>query len=349
MKKAFLAVLLLVSTLVSAQTFKPNLGVHYWDNQWTKTTAAGVYSNPELKQIDFGVYWRNLEPIEGLYDWSLIKNELDSAVKYKKQVGIVIGSGGSSPDWVNKNNRYTITGVRADGEGKTYTISYPYPFDTAYTEAWCRFIDAFGAFVRVKAIAAINIGGITITNGEFRLPQQNPTSFTPTLTKTDNMWVENGYDNIQVIQTWQKFKNAWARNFPNAMFYVNMMSRYEFPEYANPSMDKESNFINDSILSIIANTKNPDRYVVINTSLTATTKERNDFIGKANQLGINVAFQLNEGMYNNDYSEDGAAQAIENAIKLKGKFIQFQPIAAESYKELIKSTNQSYYSLYGTK
>lgn len=336
-----------------AKEFKPVVGVHYWNNNWTKPTPESAYANDDYVQIDKGFYWRLLEPIQGKYDFSSVKTELDLAVKYKKPLGILIASGGSSPYWVNPENSYKITGIRQDGDGKVFTVEkYPYPFDKSYSDAWVEFIDAFGAWVNqtpqyAKSIVSVNVGGTTITNGELRLPSQNPTDQNPELTNTDEIWQKNGYNPDMIISNWVRYRNAWGRNFPNAMFVTCMLTAWEFPNYNNPTaLVKYANYVNDELLQLMAMATNPSRYIVINTSLTVSSRG-NGFINNAIALGVYTAYQLNEQRYNNDYSQEECAKAVTNGVRLQSRFIQFQPVAAENNQSLIKTTNATFKELYG--
>ena len=46
------------------------------------------------------VVWKDIEPIDDTYNWSLIDDQITAAVSYGKKISLAIGGGPNTPQWL---------------------------------------------------------------------------------------------------------------------------------------------------------------------------------------------------------------------------------------------------------
>jgi hypothetical protein len=106
--------------------------------------------------------WNVVQPQSSTYDWSTIDLALSLAAQNGKKVGISIGAGIATPQWVYDNDatEYQLL----DGSGN----SMPIPWEPAYYNQWLAFVRTFGArYDSNPALAYVIITGFMQTNGMF--------------------------------------------------------------------------------------------------------------------------------------------------------------------------------------
>src|SRR5437867_71919 len=137
--------------LPQADTVDHRLGeVSHWP-EWQYTFVEGI-------RLRTG--WNVVQPTFNTYDWSTIDQALSLAAQNGKRVGVSIGPGIASPQWVYDNGatKYQLQ----DGSG----FSMPIPWESAYMDQWLAFVRTFGArYDANPALAYVIITGFMQTNG----------------------------------------------------------------------------------------------------------------------------------------------------------------------------------------
>jgi hypothetical protein len=95
------------------------------------------WTNPNLIGATYRIYWADVEPSPGVFDWSGIDNALTLARANKKSLSITVIPGLTSPQWIYDLGAKPFV---IAGEG-----NMPLPWDATFLREWGKFIAAFGA------------------------------------------------------------------------------------------------------------------------------------------------------------------------------------------------------------
>jgi hypothetical protein len=117
---------------------------------------------PFVDGIRLRTAWNVVQPQSRSYDWSFIDQALTLAAQNGKRVGVSIGSGIATPQWVYDNGatKYRLQ----DGSGN----SMPIPWESAYLNQWLAFVRTFGdRYDSNPDLGYVIITGFMQTNGMF--------------------------------------------------------------------------------------------------------------------------------------------------------------------------------------
>lgn len=158
-----------------------------------------VASKPYVNGILVRVAWKDIEPSDDTYIWSLIDNQITAAQSYGKKISLAIGGGPNAPNWLYSLGAQSIS----------YTVPFsgtiPIPWDTTFLAKWTEFITALGN--RYANDTTIQLVYITNSSGngfEMQLPFNPSPSYT-TIAYTDQ----------KVIDSWELVMDTFNTSFPN--------------------------------------------------------------------------------------------------------------------------------------
>lgn len=162
------------------------------------SVVANVASKPYVKGILVRASWKDLEPVDDNYNWSLIDNQLTAANVYGKKVSLAVGGGPNTPSWVYD------AGAVAISYSIPFSGTIPLPWDTIFLKKWTSFVAALGN--RYQHDTTIQLVYITNSSGngfEMQLPF-NPTPSYSTLAYTDQ----------KIIDSWKMVADTFNAAFP---------------------------------------------------------------------------------------------------------------------------------------
>ena len=163
---------------------------------------------PEVAQLDHvdGVLvrmeWSTLEPSPGIYDWSLLDEQIARAEQYGIKVSLAVVNGNAAPSWLSS------MGVEMFSfQFGTETREMPIPWDSTFQSRWTQFIAAMGArYANEDTISLVYATNSSRNGFEMQLP------FSP----TDQMnWQSIGYTDALYADSWKSAIDAFVDAFPN--------------------------------------------------------------------------------------------------------------------------------------
>lgn len=175
------------------------------------TTAAGGHSiQKEDMAKDFvagvlvRVAWSDLEKSPGVYDFTVLDNELARADQYNTQVTLGIVNGPSAPAWLESQGVAMMPFVdNSDGQLKRL----PLLWDAVYLNYWKNFIAALGArYNSHPRVVLVHMTHATGNGFEMQLPES---------TEVQIPWEDVGYSEANVIEAWEQVVDAFAFAFPD--------------------------------------------------------------------------------------------------------------------------------------
>ena len=136
------AVYIFSASHLSAEIPTDNFGV------WSRGNNPGAQlDDVSFKGIEGGVAWSEIEPENGVFDWSAMDDAL--AIADANDIGFIcsVNVGPNAPGWLFSNGvpAVMITGSKEGRKGKG---PYPYYLNPDHTQFYFRMIDKFGAHIR---------------------------------------------------------------------------------------------------------------------------------------------------------------------------------------------------------
>ncbi|QDU69326.1 beta-galactosidase [Engelhardtia mirabilis] len=179
------------------------------------TNAAGgssdtptIAARPFVDGILVRVPWSDLEPSPGVYDWSLIEDQVTKVASHGKRIalGIVQGDGGT-PAWLAGLGAQMVI-YTFSGNVRTIAV----PWDAVYVARWTSFVAALGAKFKDEAtIDLVHATHATHNGFEMQLPFGE-----------QQQYLGLGYTDELYAQSWTAVLDAFAAAFPKAWIDVDV-------------------------------------------------------------------------------------------------------------------------------
>lgn len=204
--QATLLVSILSSGLVFAGGIEPPMGLYC---SCPPTSGMGTGSViPEVAQLDHvdGVLvrlgWDTLEPSPGVYEWSLLDEQIARAEQYGIKISLAIVNGSAAPDWLE-----SLGVEHFDYLFRDDPRSMPVPWDPTFQSRWSQLISALGArYANEDTISLVYATNSSSNGFEMQLP------FSP----TDQVnWANIGYTDALYVDSWKFAIDAFVNAFPN--------------------------------------------------------------------------------------------------------------------------------------
>lgn len=200
--KSIILTFILLSNSVFAQ--QPPTGVYVSGGPTTPMNSSVKASNANFSFVS-GVLvrlnWKDLEPTDDAFDWTLIENQIDSANHYGVQISLAVGAGDNLPDWLLPQiETYSFNFM---GDVATRAV----PWDAAFLSEWSEFVLALGnKFDGVPTISMVYITNASANGFEMQLPSG---AVVPD-------WSTLGYSETSIINSWKTVIDAFDEGFPNS-------------------------------------------------------------------------------------------------------------------------------------
>jgi Beta-galactosidase len=170
-----------------------------------KPVNAAILTNPLVSGVTIRWQWQNVEPIEGVYDWSFFDREIARAANAGKKVLLRIVSGGkNTPSWVFEAGVQTFTFVDPQSKEKT---TIPIYWDPIFLEKKKNFIAAMGQhFANNPAVKLVSTSCVNSRTDDWMIPDSP---------KDIKKWQSVGYTSDKLINACLDIIDATMTAFPN--------------------------------------------------------------------------------------------------------------------------------------
>ena len=171
-----------------------------------------ILNDSRIMGLDVVDQWPDVEPTEGVYDWSALDSEVAQAVAHGKKIIFAIASGGVKvPDWLLTNypDIQTFSFIDTNPYSPTYgqPLTIPIFWDPIFLAKKIALIQAAGA--RYTANPSIVVVGCQFANslgGDWNIPD-SPEDIAN--------WLAAGYTSELMVNTGEMIIDATMAAFPN--------------------------------------------------------------------------------------------------------------------------------------
>jgi hypothetical protein len=190
------------------RTLLSSVGVYDLQDPNQLSINPAILANPNVDGIALRALWNNLEPADGVYDWSYFDKPLGQAVAAGKMVTLSTTAGIRTPDWVYAEGAAPFHYV--DSSGTPQVI--PIPWDPVYVAKWQDFVRAFGdRYASNPAVVQVKLTGLNRETNEVLLPRT---------TADTAHWQSVGYTSTRLDDAWQAIVETFAQAFPRQQLAI---------------------------------------------------------------------------------------------------------------------------------
>src|SRR5450631_2278484 len=138
-----------------------------------------IYSTAYIDGVVLGGRWNQIEPSPGVYDWSVVDQEITRAVANNKKIAVNVTAGAYAPSWLYASP-YNVPHATflwsnhdcANGPGVQYVL--PVPWSAQYEQAYGSMMTAFAHHLQsipgaYAATSRIRLTGINTLTDELHL------------------------------------------------------------------------------------------------------------------------------------------------------------------------------------
>lgn len=204
--------------------------------EWSEAPEVDTLDKPFINGVVVRMYWRDLNPKKGNYNWSFIDTQLNRAKKNGKKVRFMIAPGFYSPNWVLRDkNIATATFTVPQGPDKGQLKPLPLPWDQTYLSYWFEFVDALAKEYKGDPyFSYISAAGPNSHNGEVSLPRE---------ADDEKVWLElvNGDTNLlkdKLLQAWYSTIDRFCTDFKGKHFTIAFILK-SFPVGRDPNIEQD--------------------------------------------------------------------------------------------------------------
>lgn len=308
-----------------------------------------VYAMPEAQGVYVRLVWSVIEPSRGRYDWSLLDNEIDRALKANKKISLSVIAGGYAPEWLWRDGVRHSTFVIGQGGGanrRCRNLQIGWPWDSRYQDAFLAMMRALQQHLRSRpeayqAVKIVKLTGINQITEELRLPAGDGTQRgipDPCLSDATRIWREAGYQPNLVVQAWNRIADGINEIFPDKLLATDILDNNDFPRLGETGQPA----VKDSILQNGVS-RFPGRYAVQWNGLSA--ERSSPVVLAAGRAGAVMGWQTNafrglQGAGCNALRAESPQpcdeqryQAIlDHGIAIGGRYIEIWPADALAFR-----------------
>jgi fibronectin type 3 domain-containing protein len=219
-----------------------------------------ILNDPRIVGLDLGGSWADLEPTEGVYDWSSVDSELAKAEAHGKKVLLRNVSGGINvPDWLLADpNVQTFTFIDTNPYHQTYgeELTIPVFWDPIFLAKKIAFIQAAGAhFSAHSNIEVVACSFANATTGDWAIPDE-PEDIAH--------WRAAGYTTELMVNAGKMIIDATMDAFPNQNVTLSIGR-------GAADLDPTQDYLSETIVDYA--TRTYGRFITQKNSLCATTAD----------------------------------------------------------------------------
>lgn len=224
-----------LATSVLAQEAVGISGVYALSGQ-DQSSPSAVIGNPNVDGLALRYSWDELEPNEGVFDWSKIDHEIAQARAHHKKVSLSITPGVRTPAWVYAagSAQFKFVWDKPWGAPVCSQQKIPLPWDPVFLSKWKTFVRQLGRkYGTDPTLVCVKITGINGATQEAILPHSSNRPIArrgATCSSGDEVerWRHLGYTRSMIAKSWRTIAVTFGQSFPDKMLGV-MLTAGGFP------------------------------------------------------------------------------------------------------------------------
>lgn len=218
-----------------------------------KPVDASVLTHPHVTGVSIRWQWQNIEPSEGVYDWSYFDREISRVAEAGKTILLRVVSGGiNTPQWVFEAGVETFSFVDPKS-GQMQTV--PLWWDPIFLTKKSNLIAAMGAhFATHPAVVLVSSSCANVNSDDWAVPQSEA--------DVANL-LAAGYTPEKLISACQQIIDASMAAFPTQF---SLMAINRGIKGVDPDVDYVAERVVDYAMA-----RYPGRFIVQKNSLSART------------------------------------------------------------------------------
>lgn len=161
---------------------------------------ASVAAKPFVDGFLVRIGWADVEPSPGVFDWTLLDQQLAMIGQAGKKAALAIVQGRGTPTWIGSVGAATHTW---NFRGSLTTVAVPW--DTVYLQRWTALVTAVGArYDSDPTVSLVHATHATQNGFEMQLPISEQQAYQAL-----------GYTDSVYAQSWQSVLDAFLQAFPS--------------------------------------------------------------------------------------------------------------------------------------
>jgi hypothetical protein len=298
--------------------------------------------NTDVSGVYLRTSWERVEPRPGIFDWSYLDAQIQTAVAEHRKVSVGIDAGQRSPEWLyteGVRRFHTVVEIPRQRDFCAL-VSLPVPWDRTFLAEQDRLIVAMGRhFADDPGVVMIKVTGIGYRTDEVLLPHQVPRKVRGEevaerrwCTYPDDVqnWMNVGYTPRKVTSAFMHILRSYSQAFPHQKLVV-MSSEKAFPPIgADGTFDVEASNLPEHSLLPLAQRLLGNRFIAQVNNLRADHVDPELMASKGHtQIAFQAAWpvtgdpkcRMSGGKTPCDPTAT-FARAISNAIDARAVFIE---------------------------
>ncbi|MBI4066552.1 beta-galactosidase [Candidatus Gottesmanbacteria bacterium] len=190
--------------------------------EWGKFPHEETWQESFVDGVVIRIYWRDLNPREGEYDWKELDGQFRKARQYNKKIRLMVAPGFYSPDWIFTKRIQTAHFTVPQGPSKGSIKPLPLPWDSTYLSFWYQFVDALASRYRDNpSFTYISVTGPNSHNGEVSLPRE---------VEDEKTWMKLTSSNQTTLleklaEAWEKTINHFCLSWKGKHFTIALINK----------------------------------------------------------------------------------------------------------------------------
>lgn len=217
------------------------------DEIYRSKAASGVYVR---------LVWSQVEPKQGVYDFSLLDHELSRAVAAKRRISISVIAGGNAPPWLAASGIKTVRfDIGRGGANRACTtIEMGVPWDKGYQDAYVALWRAIADRTKLRGasdlVRIVKLTGVNRITEELRLPGTAGQA-EDVCGRTDDaaIWRKVGYRPQLVVDGWTRIAEGIGHIFPGKVLALDILERNDFPPIGDDGGVIQTSPVKDRIIA----------------------------------------------------------------------------------------------------
>lgn len=226
-----------------------------------KVGKARTFTNPDIEGISIRQDWSELEPREGVFDWTYLDSMVAKSAAGNKKVLLRIGTGGTKPNWV--------TNAIENAGGKFFTFrsngvltTIPVFWDPTYLAKKKAMIKKLGAhFATHPSIKIVAASFANANSEDWGVPHDS---------QEVEKWLALGYTSEKMLDAGKQIIDTTMIAFPKQYVTLAVGGNGHVGADAGPNLDPDRDYVARNAVER-ARAFWPGRLIVQKNTLSATT------------------------------------------------------------------------------